>query len=279
MIRIVHLAVLNGLLFIGFFYPVVADSRIPFSVGERLSYDIKLWGIKVGEMTSTVKEKTKIDGGDVYSIVVYIQSVGLAAKMYTLKDELHVYLDADTLDLRRSERYLHEGNWRAYVSVDFDRAGSQALFVERSGDKDGPITGSKIIYLPRRTLDATSLAYFIRGEKLEGRHSLNLSILYEAQPKDVEVSLMPRETVDLDGLGVFRAYVLKQMNNGNVTLWLSDDDRRLPVKIVAASIKVAGWRVIDLMAYLRKVENIYDTDGNLKTVSRDGSPDSSAMLR
>ena len=262
MFRFVRLFLISGMLLFVSMYPVLADANIPFSVGERLSYDIKLWKLKVGEMTSTVKEKIKINGQEVYRIVLDIESVGFAAKMYTLKDRLFIYLDTSTLELRRAERYLHEGNWQAYISIDFDKTGSQAYFTRRSGGKDGPIIVNKLIKLSRPTLDATSLAYFIRAEELDGRKSINLNILYDSEPKAVEVGFMPKETVRLDGLGLFRTYVLKQLNHGDTTLWLSDDDRRLPVKIVAVSIKVVGWKVIDLLAYLTGVENIYENEGN-----------------
>ena len=271
MLRVVRVAILTGVLLAVYFYPTLGETEVPFHVGEKLSYDIKLWRMKVGEMTSIVKEKVVINGHETYRIVVDIKSVGLAAKMYTLKDKLHIYLDTDTLELRKTERYLHEGNWQAYVNIDFDNTGSQALFSLRRGGKDGPITNSKLIKLPRQTLDATSLAYFIRATELDGRRTLNLNILYETEPKEVGVGLMPKEEVRLKGLGSFTTYVLRQLNHGDITLWLSDDERRLPVKIVAASIKIAGWKVIDLLAYLTGVENIYHSDG-IETIITESAP-------
>lgn len=226
--------------------------EVPFQVGEKLTYNIKIWGVTVGQVNSTIVEKTEIDGREVYHVVVLIRSTGVAARVYRLYDELHSYIDTKTLGLLKAERFLQEGGIKSHVVIDLDPDSKTGTFYRQTDGR--PTVNNRIKIMPL-TLDATSLTYYVRGNGLDTTRDFELSVLYEDRVKMVEVSRMPDEEVKLKKFGRFTAQVFKQIKGGDTILWLSNDSRKLPVKILALSVRIVGWRIVDILGYLSEVEN------------------------
>jgi hypothetical protein len=233
-------------------YEHSAARDVPFQVGEKLIYDVKIFGITVGQVTATVTEKVQVNGRETYHIVAVVRSTGAAARLYRLYDELHSYIDAETLELLKAERFLQEGRLRSYVAIDLNPETKSGTFYRETTGKHTIRNKFKIL---SPTLDAASVPYYVRGNHFDGAKTINLNVLYENQVKTVEAARLPDEVVDLRKVGRLKSQVFKQISGGDITLWISDDEKRLPVKIVALSIKVADWRIVDIVGYLSDAEN------------------------
>ena len=234
--------------------PVIGEDVVPFQVGEKLTYELRFLGARAGSMTSTVQEKVTLDGLEAYHIIVHIRTSEELDDVYRLNDEIHLYLNAVTLEPIRTDRFLEEGSWTGRIRVDFDQEARKAYYALWNGK--GKFIEGKTLSLPPSTLDAASLAYFVRGKALAKLTSFRLSILYDKEAKPVEVTVTAEQEVDLDDLGVFQTYMLKGVGFGNVFLWISDDEHRLPVRMITDGIKISQDKFLPLEAKLVKVENL-----------------------
>ena len=226
--------------------------EVPFQVGEKLTYVVKMWGVAVGRVTASVVEKVQVNGREAYHIVVLVRSTGFTARLYRLQDELHSYVDTQTLELLKAERFLQEGGIKSYVEINLDPDNNRGTFFRETSGK--PTVNNKIKIEPL-TLDATSLTYYVRGNGVDGIRNFDLNVLYEDRVKNIEVARMEDEEIDLGKGGRFQTQVYKQIKGGDIILWLSDDSRKIPVKIVALSLKIVDWRIVDILGYLTNVEN------------------------
>ena len=82
-------------------------------VGERFSFHGRWFGIPVGTGWIEVKELTSIDGRPAYHIEAQGHSNALLSTFYPIHDTLHSYVDAETLQPLRFEKYQREGHYRA----------------------------------------------------------------------------------------------------------------------------------------------------------------------
>jgi len=233
--------------------PSAAEELPPFRVGERLTYEVRLLGARAGQMTSVVQEKVSLGEIEAYHIVVNIRTTEAFSEIYRVNDEIHLYLNVRTLEPIRTDRFLEEGWWSGRIRVDFDQEGRKAYYA--SWDKEGKFIGGKTLSLPAPTLDVASVAYFVRGKDLAGLGSFKLNILYETDPRTVEVGVTPDQNVSLEGLGAFKTYMLRSLSYGNIALWISNDERRLPVMMITDGIRVSQDRFLPLEASLVKVES------------------------
>ena len=141
-----------------------------------------------------------------------------------------------------------------HIKVDFDQKARKAYYALWDGK--GKFIDGKTLSLPASTLDAASIAYFVRGRDLAGSASFRLNVLYDRETKPVDVTVTPNQEVDLEGLGTFQTYMLKGIGYGNVFLWISDDEQRLPVRMITDGIKISQDKFLPLEADLVKVENL-----------------------
>ncbi|HEU0264670.1 MAG TPA: DUF3108 domain-containing protein, partial [Geobacterales bacterium] len=94
------------------------------------------------------------------------------------------------------------------------------------------------IPIPPNIFDAYSCFYHVRSLTLEPDKSLFLTIFDGKEVHRVEVRVLRRETVKT-ALGNFRTIVVQPLltsegifdGKGSVDIWLTDDERHLPVKM------------------------------------------------
>ena len=93
------------------------------------------------------------------------------------------------------------------------------------------------VKVPRPVLDPISVIYFLRTMDLVPGKTHELSVVADAKLYSVHAKVLRRETVKTPA-GSFKTVVVEpQMESGGVkreekmTIWYSDDERRLPVRI------------------------------------------------
>jgi hypothetical protein len=127
---------------------------------------------------------------------------------------------------------VREGRHRRDKEVIFDHANRQATFIDHLGNK------KKTYKIGENTLDPLSSFYFIRTSKYEVGKSVYVDIFDSKKLWKVEVQVLRKEKIKTK-LGEFDTVVIKPLmksegifdRKGDMYIWLTDDLRRIPVKM------------------------------------------------
>ena len=209
---------------------------MPFKVGETLSYDVS-WSayLTAGTATVAVRDKRPSFESVAYYVVAEGRPTPLLAKLYTLYYKADTLLDAYTLLPQRGSLYSEEGQRRRMRATRFDQAARVGHFEVQTAT-----VVTKDIPLPAYAQDALSAIYVIRALPLRERLKLTMPVVDGDDVYRVEVMVTGHETVTTP-IGQFLAWKITptvlgatgSSPGGGFSLWISDDARRLPLRMEA----------------------------------------------
>jgi hypothetical protein len=215
---------------------LAADAAVPFKVGETLTYDVS-WSsfLVAGTAVVTVRDMARTPNGTAYGIVAEGRPLPVVAKLYSLYYKMDSLLDSVSLLSHQSSVYSEEGDHRKTETTRFDRAARRATY-EVSGDASSRTT----FPVPAQTQDGLAALFALRAMALRGGSRLELPVANEGelftvsiQSGAVEPVRVPFGTVDALGLRLNVLDAKRQPVGNNMAVWISNDVRRLPVKIQA----------------------------------------------
>lgn len=213
-----------------------AERPVPFKVGETLTYDVS-WStyLTAGTAVMTVKEKKPSYNSTAYYVVAEGRPTPLVAKLYTLYYKMDTLIDAHTLLPQRGSSYSEEGSRRRLRTTVFDRAAKKAFFEFRTGTSiktDFPVSPD--------VQDALSAIYVLRAIPFRAGDRMTMPVSDNGENYRVQFGVGGPERIRTP-LGEMRAWRLtptisdskNQRVGKGLSIWLSDDARRLPLKLEA----------------------------------------------
>ncbi len=222
-----------------------SDEAIPFSVGEKLTYQI-FWGpFVVGRGTLEVAGIEPVDGHDCYHLVAKAKTSGLAEWLFPVDSTAESWLDCVGLFARQYHEDRTEGRHHKNNNTHFDYAGKVT------------VTKSQINGHERRTpldqhvLDVVSSLYYVRTQKLmlDAEQSLvinaaNTNYTVIIRP-DLRKLMWVRPVGDVQALRVEPTPTLNiiSANSGHMWFWISDDARHLPL-LVSSELKLGNAKLV-----------------------------------
>jgi len=229
-----------GLLALFFVFSVLTYAS-GFQVPERLVYDLTWAGIKTGTATLEVSSENKKT-----RIVSTARSADWVSVFYTVDDKIEAELSMPGLRAvigtpRNYRVRIREGRHRRNKEVVFDCTNHRASFTDHStGEK-------KDVEIPANTFDPLSSFYYVRTLQTEVGKSVYVDVFDNKKLWNVEVQVIRKERIGTK-LGSFDTVVIKPLlksegifnKRGDMYIWLTDDDKRVPVKM---QTKVAVGRV------------------------------------
>jgi hypothetical protein len=137
----------------GFSQSTLIQAKIkPYMAGEELSYSLKLGPIHGGNATVLLQQAT-YHNKIVFFARVTAKTVGIAEKLYRVKDIFESYFDMNTSLPYKAIRNVREGNYTSYCELYFNH-------------KDSTVFSTKTDSLyntPPGILDILSSLYYLRG--------------------------------------------------------------------------------------------------------------------
>ena len=210
-----------------------AENAMPaLHEGERLYYDIR-WGIfPAGEAVLEIWHAESPGSGNVYEIELRASTSGLFRAVYPLQAWLRSVLSPD---LKRSLDFHKLQNGRE-TRIEFDWEAGTAQY-SSEGDTREPID------LPDNALDPLALIVAARNQNLATGASLRRYFTDGKRSIEGEARVVDQEVVETP-LGEFETAVVKptlegvggvfsRSRNPSLTIWFSQDERRLPVRITS----------------------------------------------
>jgi hypothetical protein len=210
------------------------ELSVPFRVGETLTYDVS-WSayLTAGTAVLSVRDKKPSYGSTAYYIVAEGRPVSIVARLYTLYYKMDTLIDTFTLLPQRGSIYSEEGSTHRFRETRFDRAARRAYFESRTA------TTMKADHaVPADVQDSLSALYVLRAVPLRIGDRMTMPISDSGRNYRMVVDVAGRERLKTP-LGEMGAWRLRptvyaddnQMVGRNASIWLSDDARRLPLKV------------------------------------------------
>jgi hypothetical protein len=215
--------------------PALAEERpMPFSPGERLTFELK-WGvIPAGEATLEVLPVEMIDGTPAYHFVMTATSNSFLDVFHKVRDRIDSYTDLQMTHSLLYKKKQHEGGTRRDIVVHFDWDKGEAAYTNYNRPKPpvkllpGAFDPLSIFYRTR-LLDMKVNALFKHpvsdGRKtLMGEAKISKREVVSINGETYDTFLIEPELKDLGG-------VFKKSKDAKIEIWVTADDRRIPVKI------------------------------------------------
>ncbi len=203
--------------------------------GEQLKFGLYYSGIKVG--TAYIKNRGIVDvnGQAAYVIQTSAFSASVIDTVFKVRDINLSWLDARNFHSLGYSQSLREGHYQRDEWVTFDYSAN--TYRGELNKKSGTRALSGAVTAP--VLDILSALYFVRGQKLENGKDVVFDILNREEQYPLVVKIIKRETVKTPA-GKFKCVVVEPQFRGegifvskgkSLQVWLTDDERKLPVKM------------------------------------------------
>src|SRR5262247_3052502 len=199
----------------------------PFSVGERLSYDIS-WGSfpSVGKASFEVRQQGMFNGNRVIEFFGEASSVGAARTLVNVNDQVSSLVLMDSLVPVRTDLRLREGKRFKKTTATYDR--SRNLMSLSNGSQTN---------FPPGAFDILSLFYAIRAADLKIGMTRDFAF-FDAnnRPRRLTIKVVKQESIGgpLGARDAFQLDVLapEPAKPPLAQAWISNDARRLPLYLV-----------------------------------------------
>lgn len=240
-----------------FAYPQRRIKVDPIWVGEKQTLEITYLGLAAGTFVTEVLPNKVIANRPVYHFKATAESSSVMNLFYRLNDTIESFWDYEGLFSHRFHMALDETKQKRDALELFDSEAKKVFYSDRKNQLDKGLAESKtILDMVPFPQDSYSAIFFVRTLPLEDGKVYTFPVVSEGRGWECVVTVVRREMMDTP-LGrkqtiVIRPQtrfngVLKEEGSNNL-IWLTDDDRRLIVRL-EAKIKI-GF----VAARLKKVE-------------------------
>lgn len=242
------LKILIGSLFFSAPLSHAGDKGLPFSIGEKIEYSIRWQMIRAGTATFKILPFTAVNGEKAYHFILRAKSNRYIDRLYKLRLQMDGFSDI-RLDQSLLYKKIQSGKENKDVTVQFDWETKTATY-SNFGKKRDPIS------ISLKTLDPVSCFYKIRSLYFETDQVLSFPVTNGKKCFVQEGRVMAKEMISISA-GTFDTYriipqvnhfsgVFKKSKNPKVTLWVTADDKKIPVRI---KVKVfIGSIIFDLVS-------------------------------
>jgi hypothetical protein len=223
---------LKHLLALLVFAPLASPQSLP--ARETLYYTVEWRLITAGkaklEWTSEQRPRTGAQ------VNLRLESVGLVSKFFKVEDDYSANLNS-ALCGQSLQMTTIEGSRQRETKVTFDSAAHKSSYVERDRVKNA-VVATHEIDIPPCVHDIVGGLYFLRTLNLEPGQSTEVPVTDGKKSVMAKVEAQQREDVKTSA-GTFKTvrYEIHVFNDvlyrrsAHLYLWLTDDRRKLPVRV------------------------------------------------
>jgi hypothetical protein len=214
-------------------------AHVPWKIGEYFQFSIDWNGLNGGSSLMQVQNLHTMDGHRVYRIVTKTESNSFVSRFYKVRDRAESYIDAEKLVSRRFVKHLREGSYRKDLDVRFDQNAHKAVYA-----------GGPTLDVPAQVHDVLSAFYYVRTRPLTIGSTFSIPTHDNQKSYEMEVRVHRKERIEVPA-GKFDCVMVEPVlksegvfqSKGSIFVWLSDDERRIPVlvksKVPIGSISVS----------------------------------------
>ncbi|HSQ91744.1 MAG TPA: DUF3108 domain-containing protein [Nitrospiraceae bacterium] len=224
------------------------SSARSFQVGEQLTYEISWLAITAGTAVMAVSHAGSDGDRPLAKLITTAQSTSVITKFFPVDNRVESIVDPATLLPEHLIFKRREGKKKEDIEYTFHQKQGTVTVVKNGA--------TEIQEMPPGTQDVISCLYYARSElALLPGSSLTMNVYHDKKNRKLDVRVEEIETVSGPWGEIETARVLVIMpfqglflNKGNIRVWFTNDDRRIPVRMKAKV--VIGSIVADLVSGL-----------------------------
>ena len=216
--------------------------------GERMSYRVQLQGVELAAMTFTVGDVTEVAGKPAIVVQGHAKSVGLASMVAKVDDKFTSWIDVATGRSRRfqTEEYATGSKTNIeYTTIDIAGRTDAGIPIVQH-DTDTPETAELQKASKPEVWDYNTYLIALRSWEAAPGSTIELEVFRSRYlwHVDIKIGKKQRLTTELGDFPAlqFDAHAYKLDRAGgkypnsderDFSIWISDDDGRVPLKLVA----------------------------------------------
>jgi hypothetical protein len=220
-----------------------------FHVGEQLTYEISWLNITAGTAVMGVSDAGTDGERPLAKLITTAQSRPVITKFFPVDNRVESIVDPATLLPEHLTFKRREGKKKEDIEYTFHQKEGRVTVV-----KGGTTETAE---MPMGTQDVISCLYYARSTlSFQPGSSLTMNVYHDKKNRKLDVQVEGIETVSGPWGEVETVRVLVIMpfqglflNQGNIRVWFTNDDRRIPIrmkaKVIIGSIVadlVSGWQ-------------------------------------
>ncbi|MFI5253522.1 MAG: DUF3108 domain-containing protein [Bacteroidota bacterium] len=200
-----------------------------FTAGEYLKFDVKYGFVTAGDAAMRIIDTTIPNGRQCWRVNFSVDSKPFFNWIFKVVDRYCTFIDSKGLFPWRFEQHIREGTFSRDFTADFDQVKHMAN------------TSEKNYRIPPYVHDIMSAFYFARTIDYSGfrpGQKIHLQNFFKDSTYELDVKYKGRQQVEVPA-GKFNCIVIEPLaregglfkSDGQVYIWLTDDDRKMPVKV------------------------------------------------
>lgn len=231
--------------------------RFDFLPGERLDFSVSYLGIPIGRVWLEVARFLALDGRRVAHLVAGARTNGFWSAIYRIDDRSEAWVDLDRVVTLRTRTHTRHGRrHEVFEQVDFDWE-THFVHIREEKRHRNRLRLEAFDFGPF-VHDTFDLFYALRSLSLEPGDSARFPVYANRKVYAFGVDAVRREPIDDPVLGAGAALVLRPYDlldgepagGGAGEVWVRDDARRLPVRLVGWFRTTDHFRVAGVKAEL-----------------------------
>jgi hypothetical protein len=236
-----------------------ADSFEPMAVGEKLTYEVTYLGLAAGTAVMEILPYKTMNDRKVYHVEMTARTSNVFSLVYHLEDRFETFIDYQSIFSQRFHMHLDETKQIRDSLELYDSENNQSFWWNRwtriNGKEQSYEEKKEFHYMDVFPQDSLSAIYYLRFATFPKEGEIRFNIESEAKPLDASLTVVKREEFDTPAGRVqtikfeFNAATRGALERkGKVYFWVTDDNRRLLVRI-EGKVKIGS-----IMINLKKIE-------------------------
>ena len=196
------------------------------SINKKFNYQLEFENIAAGNASISITEILSNEA-KILRLKSKIKTNRFLDFFYKIRDEINIDMNYNDFSLLEVHNKIREGKYKKNYHAIVDRESMEII------TKENRQTISTKIYSP------LSIIFSLRDKVLQNDDMYHYQVYSSEKLKDINISVIGRENVRTP-YGLYKAIVLSPQsingksaikNKGDMKIWLTDDERRLPLKI------------------------------------------------
>lgn len=208
-----------------------------FDIGEWFKFRIHYGLINAGYATLEVQEAVR-NNKKVYHAIGKGYTTGMSKFFFKVEDVYESYFDKETGNPYQFVRKIDEGGYRKNQEGFFNQTTKKVLVKDYKGFTENTFS------FPENTQDIMSTFYYLRNhptiDKLKVGESIAIDMFFDNETTKFKLKYIGTQDIQTK-FGIVPTMVFRPLvQSGRVfkeqeslTVWISDDDNKLPIRIKA----------------------------------------------
>jgi hypothetical protein len=229
----------------------IPQSESSYDVGERFIFRINYQFLSAGYASLEVNDAT-INNKNVFHVIGKGYTTGVSRFFFKVNDTYESYIDKETGNPYQYVRKIDEGGYTKNQEGFFNSASNKIVV------KDYKHNSEDTFVIPKNTQDILSSFYYLRNypniDKMKPGEFVAIDMFFDNKTTKFRLKFIGREDIKTK-FGFISTMIFRPLvqtgrvfkEEESLTIWISDDQNRVPVRIKASLL--VGSIKADLDSY------------------------------